>query len=99
MPVAHFRRLWLGLPSLSSVFWHDMVIGGSAISLTASLAAFLMIAADAPTVASTTVFFAPLPYNLLLVTAVWRSASREPSEWSWPARLAALGWLLVMTII
>ena len=99
MIVAHFRRLWRGLPSLSRIFWHDMVIGGSAISLTASLAAFLMIAADAPTLASTTVFFAPLPYNLLLVTAVWRSATRVRSEWNWPARLASLGWLLVMTVI
>ena len=99
MLLAHFRRLWFGLPSLSAIFWHDMVIGGSAINLTASLAAFLMFAADAPIVASTGMFFAPLPYNLLLVTAVWRSASRKPSEWNWPARLAAVGWLLVLTLI
>ena len=57
-----------------------------------------MFAADAPTLASTTVFFAPLPYNLLLVTAVWRSAARVRSEWNWPARLASLRWLLVMTV-
>ncbi|MEX0613416.1 MAG: hypothetical protein WD229_14965 [Pirellulales bacterium] len=97
--VAHFRRLWLGLPSLSRIFWHDMLINGTAINLGALLVAFLMFAADVSVAAGVVVFLAPLPYNVLLVTAVWRSAMREGSEWSWPARLVAVAWLLLAVLI
>jgi hypothetical protein len=96
---AHLRRLWAGQPTLARIFWQDMLIGGTAISLTASVVALLMFAADASTIAAIAVFFAPFPYNALLVTAVWRSAARDPSQWSRPARVGAVAWLFLVTLI
>ena len=39
-------------------------------------AALLQLARDAPTALGAAVFFSPLPYNLLLLISVWRSAAR-----------------------
>ncbi len=95
----HFVRLWQGRPSLSRIFWSDMLIGGTAISMTATLLGYLLMAADAPGAVSLAVWLAPLPYSLLLVAAVWKSARGAKPEWASLARLASLGWLVVVTIV
>lgn len=95
----HFSRLWLGRPSLSRIFWNDMLLVGTSISLTATLLGYLTLAADAPAAVSLAISLSPLPYNLLLVTAVWRSAAATMSDWAWPARAAAGAWLLVATMV
>lgn len=95
----HFIRLWLGRPSLSRIFWNDLLLVGTAISLTATLLGYLTLAADAPAAVSLAISLSPLPYNLLLVTAVWRSADVTLSDWAWPARAAAVAWLLVVTMV
>lgn len=95
----HFRRLWLGRPSLARIFWHDMLLVGTAIGLTATMLGYLALAADAPGAVSLAVSMAPLPYSLLLVTAVWRSAATAAAEWAWSARTAAAAWLLLVTMI
>ena len=44
-------------------------------------------------------FLLPIPYNLLVGVAVWRSADRYqgPQRWADLARAASLVWLLVLT--
>ena len=95
----HFSRLWLGRPSLARIFWHDMLLVGTAIGVTATMLGYLALAADAPGAVSLAVSMAPLPYSLLLVTAVWRSAATAGAEWAWSARTAAAAWLLLVTMI
>jgi hypothetical protein len=99
MLLAHFRRIWLGQPSLGNVFWQDMIVVGTAINLAALLLAFVVLAAGLPTATGVVIFLAPVPYSLLLVAGVWRSAAREASDWSWPARVAAVAWLLLALLI
>src|SRR5690606_3129164 len=94
----HFSRLWFGRPSLSRIFWHDMLLVGSAVGLRATMRGYLAVAADAPGAVSLAVSMAPLPYSLLLVSAVWRSAATAAAEWAWSARTAAAAWLLVVTM-
>jgi hypothetical protein len=98
-PAGHFRQLWLGNPPLSRIFWQDMMVGGTLINVLAMVAAFLLFGLDAPTWIAGTVFFSPVPYNLLLLIAVWRSSARDPSEWAWPARIAAVVWFGLMLFI
>lgn len=95
----HFSRLWLGRPSLPRIFWNDMLLVGTAISLTATMLGYLFLAADAPVAVSLAISMAPLPYNLLLVAAVWRSAATATADWAGSARAAAVAWLLLVTIV
>lgn len=82
--------LWTGRMALPVAFWHYGVVYGFIVNLVASLAAAVLFAADAPDWLAATVFFAPTPYNLLVLVGVWRSAARWPGEGRW-ADLARLG--------
>ena len=46
----------------------------------------LLFVSGAPIAVGVFVHFAPLPYNILLFLAVWRSAARETSIWSFAAQ-------------
>jgi hypothetical protein len=84
------RRLgavWRGELPLTTVFWDWAVLGGLAVNLAATIAALALAAADAPAALTVTAFLAPLPYNLLWLIGVWRSAARYPGSPHW-ARLA-----------
>lgn len=93
-PVAYLQRLWRGELPLGRVFWTDMVIAGSLVNLGMSLVAILLFAAGLPVAVGVTVHFSPLPYNILLLLAVWRSAEREASGWSLAAQAGAVAWFL-----
>jgi hypothetical protein len=69
------RRLWAGEVPLASAFWSYAIIGGTALNLATTLLAMALVAMDAPAVVAVIVFALPIPYNLLVLVAVWRSAS------------------------
>ena len=92
-PFAYLARMWRGAIPLPQIFWRDMVVIGTLVNLATMALALLAAAQGASTAAAIAIFLSPLPYNLLLVAAVWASADRQRSEWSWPARLGALLWL------
>jgi uncharacterized membrane protein len=98
-PAGFFVARWRGQVPLWLLFWRDMVLIGTTINVLAAVAAVIMARQDMPQAAVVLVFLSPLPWNLFLVVAVWRSsaASREP--WVSAARLAALCWLAVVTVI
>ena len=99
MPLAGYaRNLWLGELPLSRAFWHDMLFVGTLINLAGLIAAILLFVAGAP-IAAFVVHTLPVPYNFLLLIAVWQSAGREAAEWCWLARLLALGWTMAMFVV
>ncbi len=68
--------LWNGRVPLARVFWDWAVIYGSFANLLATGAALTMIVLGWPALLAVAVHFLPVPYNLLMVVAVWRSAAR-----------------------
>jgi hypothetical protein len=68
-------RLWAGEVPLARVFWHYAIVGGTALNVLATLLAMALLAADAPELLALAVHALPIPYNLFVLVAVWRSAS------------------------
>jgi hypothetical protein len=97
--IGYFRRLWSGELPLSRVLWTDMLIIGTLVNIVALIASLVLFAAAAPLILSVAVFLLHIPYNILLLQGVWRSADREEPAWSWTARVIALVWFLVALLV
>jgi hypothetical protein len=95
------RALWRGDLPLAHAFWSHGILYVGLASLIASVAAFALIAAEAPTVLAAAVYFLPTPYILLTVIGVWRSADRYdgPAHWAQLARLVSLLWAVAMVLV
>ncbi len=94
------RRLWAGEVPLARVFWNYAMIGGSAFNVTATLAALALLAMDAPDVTAIVAFALPIPYNLLMLIAVWQSARAYTGARLWAdlARMAIIVWTVAATL-
>jgi hypothetical protein len=98
---ARIRQLWNGEIGLRHAFWDYTVIYGSLLNLATTFAAFGAYAAGWPLVIAVVIFFLPLPYNLLQVVSVWRSAERYrgPDIWANLARIAVVIWAIIATTV
>jgi len=70
------HKLWVGKVPLAQAFRTFAVIYGRLLNLLATVGAFALIADDAGTPWALVVCSLPVPYNLFVVIAVWRSADR-----------------------
>ena len=88
------RRLWAGEEPLGRAFWAYAMVGGSLLNAAATLLAMALLAADAPAIVAVAAFALPIPYNLLVLVAVWRSAGayRGPPLWADLARMGIVVW-------
>jgi hypothetical protein len=89
-----------GLP-LARAFWFWGIFGGGIVSLFSTLFALTLVAASAPAWLAVLVFTAHIPWNLVLLVGIWRSAGRpevSPAA-AQVARLAILGWVVVLSIL
>jgi hypothetical protein len=91
--------LWFGELPLSRVFWHDMLVVGTAVNLATMGLAVLAVILGASTPAGIAIHLAPVPYNILLVTSVWRRADIERTDWAWLARLGSFLWLILAFVV
>jgi hypothetical protein len=85
-------RLWRGEVPLAIAFWRYGMLWGTLINLLATIATLALVAYDVPMPAWMAVHFAPLPYNFLIVVAVWRARDTE----SW-AQVAIAIWAVFLT--
>lgn len=72
----YFSRRWHGEIPSSVLLWRDMVAIGTLINVAMSVAALLLLANGAEIAVAVIVHFLPLPYNVFLVMAFWRSGQR-----------------------
>jgi hypothetical protein len=96
--IVEFRR---GDLPLGRAFWHWGIVGGGAVSLFSTLCALTLIAAGAPAWPAVLVFAAHIPWNIVLLVGVWRSAARpevSPAAANL-ARLLILAWVVVLSLI
>jgi hypothetical protein len=95
MPAASgfFSGRWYGEVPVRELFWRDMVLVGTLINILFTGVALAMAASDLPIALAAAVHFAPLPYNLFLVAAMWRLPASVVHRW------AALVWLAFVTLV
>jgi len=91
--------LWNGRVPLARAFWEYAIIYGSALSLIFTLASLFAFSQDWHTL-GIAFFLTPVPYNLLMVVAVWRSAARYEGApiWSTLARALIIVWAAIASL-
>lgn len=94
------RRLWAGEVPLGRVFWSYAIGLGSLLSVLATLAAMAALTVDGAELIGLGLYALPIPYNVLMVVAVWRSADAYagPRLWADLARTVVLIWAVLASI-
>lgn len=94
-------ELWRGRQPLKRALWEYALLWGTLLNVAALLAAFAVAAAGGPGLLAFALFLLPLPYVLVAVVGVWRSAGAagvEPARAS-AARLAVTLWAVAMLVV
>jgi hypothetical protein len=94
-------QLWQGEIGLARSFWEFGIAYGTLIHMAFSGVAFGAYVLEAPVWLAVVLFFAPLPYAILVVVAVWRSADRYlgPPHWAQAARISIVIWAVLVTVL
>jgi hypothetical protein len=94
-------EFWRGDLPLGRAFWLWGMLGGAVVSLVSTLLALALLAADAPAWLAVLAFAAHLPWNLVLLVGVWRSAGRPEvgRNAAHLARLAILAWVAILSVL
>jgi len=90
---------WQRQVPLGLLFWRDMVVVGSAINLAAALAGLVALGFKADLWVALLVFHLPLPYNIFIAAAVWRTADLASARTGASIRAGAAVWLLATLFI
>lgn len=95
------RALWTGALPLPRAFWDWAILGGFFVNLAATAASLALVVAGVHVFWPLAVHLAPLPYNILVLVAVWRSAVAYagPPVWAKLARLAIVVWTATVIIV
>ena len=95
------RRLWLGDIPLTEAFWRYAVVYGLLLNLVTSFLFLILLMNEASPFVLVPAFVLPIPYNVLIVGAVWRSAERYPGprHWAEYARAVTVVWMIALTLV
>ncbi len=93
------HSLTRGTVLLETVFWRDMLAVGSGLNIAATAAALALHAADYPVWLGLLVNFLPVPWNMVLLVAVWKAAEREGGPSARTANIVAVLWFVVMLVL
>jgi hypothetical protein len=90
-------RLWRGEESLARAFWEYAILYGTLANLVTTAGMFAAVASGLPVLLAVAIHVLPIPYNIFVVIAVWRSARRYPVQQEWPllARIGVVVWALI----
>lgn len=75
-PMDKLKALWRGDLELTEAFWTWVLFGGLIVNVTTSLLFLVLITLDQAWFALVVGYGFSLPYNLLALVGVWRSAAR-----------------------
>jgi hypothetical protein len=93
--------LWKGQLPLAQAFWEFAIVYMLLANLCATGAALGVLASGLPAALAVVIFLLPLPYILVAVVGVWRSADvyGGPPHWAMLARYSSvvLGGLMAVT--
>ena len=99
LPASFFHSRWRGSVPLGLLLWRDMLLYGTTINVAAAFFGLVLFASNAPTALAATVYFAPVPFNVFLFVALWKTAAGAEEPLASTARIVGLLWLIAATII
>jgi hypothetical protein len=82
----NLRRLWYGELALQNVFWDWAVFGGLIVNITCSGVSLLLVLEGHLILGFIVGYSISVPYNIIVLVGVWRSAERFPGERCWADR-------------
>ena len=94
-----FGSRWQGAVPLDRLFWRDMIVVGTAISIASSVAALIMLGLKLPLASVLAVHFSPVPYNIFLTLAVWRTAEKAGGAKASLMMLGSAFWLILTAVV
>jgi hypothetical protein len=94
-------ELWRGGLPLGRAFWLWGILGGGVVALFATILALALLTTGAPAWLAALVFAADIPWNLVLLVGVWRSAgqpevSRDTASF---VRVAMAVWVVILSLL
>lgn len=98
-PRGYFAARWHGEVPLGTLLWRDMLLFGTLLNLATSFSAIVLLGLKMPVWVWFGAYLSPLPYNLFLVIATWKATAALPPAQASGARMVALVWLAVATLI
>jgi hypothetical protein len=96
--MANLRSLWLGDLPLGEAFWTWAIGTGLVVNLTTSILFLVLITNDRPWSALFVGYALSVPYNVVAVVGVWRSAERYRGPGG-HAELARIVTVIVMLLL
>ncbi|WP_027141753.1 hypothetical protein [Mesorhizobium sp. WSM3626] len=94
-----FRSRWLGEVPVDRLFWRDMMLVGTVINIASSAAALILLGMKMPLGLVLAVHFAPVPYNVFLTLAVWRTAEKAGGARASLFMLGSALWLIATIVV
>jgi hypothetical protein len=98
--IALLAALWRGDIPLGQAFWKYAIAYGTIANIVTTATAIATVAAGLPVVMTIFLLLLPLPYILIAVVGVVRSADKYegPSKWAIRAKIAVILWGVVMVL-
>ena len=94
-----FRRRLRGEEPLDRLFWRDMLLVGTVLSLASSALALILLGLKLPLWLVLTAHFLPVPYNIFLTIAVWRTAEKSGGLKAQLMMLGSALWLIATAVV
>lgn len=94
-----FRSRWLGQVSLDRLFWRDMLLVGTMISIASSALALVLLGLKLPLWLVLAAHFAPVPYTIFLTISVWRTAEKSDGARASLMMLGSALWLIATVVV
>ncbi|QKD01309.1 hypothetical protein [Mesorhizobium loti] len=99
MSADFFRSRWLGQVPLDRLFWRDMLLVGTMISMASSALALVLLGLKMPLGLVLAAPFAPVPYTIFLTISVWRTAEKSGGAKASLMMLGSALWLIATVVV
>ena len=99
MLAGFFRSRWQGKVPLDRLFWRDMLLVATLISIASSALALVLLGLKLPLWLVLLVHFLPVPYNIFLTLAVWRTAEKTGGVKASMMMLGSALWLIASAVV
>jgi hypothetical protein len=94
-----FSSRWQCLVPLDRLFWRDLAGVGTGINIASSVAALILLGLKLPLAVVLAVHFSPVPYNIFLTLAVWRTAEKAGGAKASAMMLGSALWLVLTAVV
>ena len=99
--IQRIKHVWNGDLPLRETFWQYAVFYGLFVNVLTDVLFYALLVNDANVGLLALAFAIPIPYNIFVVVAVWRSAGHYPGPDRWKdfARFGTVTWIVFLTLV